>query len=73
MNQLDHQKAFDDARAVWEGIDNLRELHNASLTVLAYPQISKSAAEDIYAHLTKQMHSFAETILDRFPNIEANE
>ena len=29
MNQLDHQKAFDDARVVWERIDNLRELHDA--------------------------------------------
>ena len=73
MNQQDLQKAFDDARAVWEGIDNLRELNNASLTVLAYPQLSKSTAEDIYANLTKQMRSFAETILDRFPNAEADE
>lgn len=73
MNQIDHQKAFDDARTVWEGIDNLRELHNASLTVLAYPQISKSAAEDIYAHLTEQMRAFAEIILDRFPYVEADE
>ena len=30
-------KAFGDARVVWEGIDNLRDLHNASLTVLVYP------------------------------------
>ena len=73
MNQQDLQKAFDDARVVWEGADNLRELNNASLTVLAYPQLSKSAAEDIYANLTKQMRSFAETILDRFPNVEAGE
>lgn len=73
MNQLDHQKAFDDARVVWEGIDNLRELHDASLTVLAYPQLSKSTAEDIYANLTEQMRLFAKTILDRFPNVEADE
>lgn len=73
MNQLDHQKAFDDARVVWEGIDNLRELHDATLTVLAYPQLSESTAEDIYANLTKQMRSFAKTILDRFPNVEADE
>lgn len=73
MNQLDHQKAFDDARVVWEGIDNLRELNNASLTVLAYPQLSESTAEDIYANLTKQMRSFAKMILDRFPTVEADE
>ncbi len=73
MNQQDLQKAFDDGRVVWEGVDNLRELHNASLTVLAYPQLSKSTAEDIYANLTKQMRSFAEMILDRFPNVEAAE
>lgn len=73
MNQLDHQKAFDDARVVWEGIDNLRELHDASLTVLAYPQLSESTAEDIYANLTKQMRSFAKMILDRFPTVETDE
>lgn len=73
MNQQDFQKAFDDARAVWEGIDNLRELNNASLTVLAYPQLSESTAEDIYANLTKQMRSFAKMILDRFPAVEADE
>ena len=73
MNQLDHQKAFDDARVVWERIDNLRELHDATLTVLAYPWITKSTTEEIYAHLTEQMRLFAKTILDRFPNVEADE
>lgn len=73
MNQLDHQKAFDDARVVWEKTDNLRDFHNASLTVLAYPQLSKSTAEDIYATLTEQLRLFAKTILDRFPNVEADE
>ena len=73
MNQLDHQKAFDDARVVWERIDNLRELHDATLTVLTYPWITKSTAEEIYAHLTEQMRLFAKTILDRFPNVKADE
>lgn len=73
MNQLDHQKAFDDARVVWERIDNLRELHDATLTVLAYPWITKSTAEDIYANLTEQLRGFAEMILDKFPYTEADE
>ena len=73
MDQQDLQKAFDDARVVWEGIDNLRDLHNASLTVLAYPQLSKSTAEDIYANLTEQLRAFAEMILDKFPYTEADE
>lgn len=73
MNQQDLQKAFDDARVVWEKADNLRDFHNASLTVLAYPQLSKSTAEDIYATLTEQLRAFAEIILDKFPYTEADE
>lgn len=73
MNQQDFQKMFDDARVVWEMADNLHEIHDATLTVLACPWITKSTAEEIYGHLTEQMRSFAETILDRFPNIEASE